>query len=143
MADPIKMDKLYMDIAYRVSQMSHDERMKVGGVLVNNGNIISFGWNGMPSGFDNNCQDENNVTKPQVLHAEQNIYSKLARNGGLAYGSTLYITMSPCYECSKLIIQSGTQRVVYHTEYRNDNPIFFLEDAGVNIEQIENYEWSY
>ena len=130
----IKLDRMFLDIAKRISYMSYAKRKQVGGVLTNDTNIISFGWNGTPSGFPNLCEDENFVTIPEVIHAEANIYSKLARSGGNANGSTLYLTMSPCYECSKLIIQSGTCRVVYPEEYRIKNPIEFLQKAGIKTE---------
>jgi len=130
-------DKLFIDIAKRVSEMSYAKRNKVGGILVKDKNIISFGWNGTPTGFNNKCEDDKNMTLPEVIHAEMNIYAKLARNGGSAKGSVLYLTLSPCYECGKLIIQSGTKRVVYLEQYRNPEPIKFLLKAGVKCVQYK------
>lgn len=126
-----RMDELYLDLAKRIAEMSFSARSKVGGVLVKDGNIISFGWNGTPHGFDNKCEDTSNVTLPIVVHAEQNIIAKLARHSGNAQGACLYLTLSPCFECSKLIIQSGISRVVYLEEYRDTAPLKFLESAKI------------
>ena len=128
------MDCLYIDIADRISQMSKAKRKKVGAVLVKDNNIISFGWNGMPSGFDNCCENELDETKPEVIHAEFNIIAKLARSLGSSDGATLYLTLSPCFECSKLIIQSRIVRVVYKEEYRDVRPLEFLKTAGISVE---------
>ena len=98
-----KFDELYMDIAERVAQLSHAERKKVGAVLVRDGNILAFGYNGTPSGFDNACECDN-ITKREVLHAESNAIAKVARSTESAEGSSLYVTLSPCFECAKLII---------------------------------------
>lgn len=135
-----KLDKLYIDLAKRISEMSYAKRNKVGGILVKDNNIISFGWNGTPTGFDNECEDEFNNTKPEVIHAEMNIYSKLAKIGNSSNGATLYLTLSPCYECSKLIIQSGTTRVVYLKEYRDKRPIEFLKKAKIEVERFKDDE---
>jgi len=108
-----RYDDLYMDIAKRVSQMSYDTDTQVGAVLVKDGNIISMGWNGTPSGFDNECKHSHTgVTLPTVIHAEANAICKLARTGGNGLGSTLYTTLAPCMECTKLILQSGVSEVV-------------------------------
>jgi len=108
-----RYDDMYMDIAKRVSQMSWDTDTKVGAILVKDGNIISMGWNGTPSGFDNDCKHPTTgVTLPTVIHAEANAICKLARTGGNGLGSTLYTTLAPCMECTKLILQSGISEVV-------------------------------
>ena len=99
--------------------------------------IISDGYNGTPAGFENVCEDENGVTKPYVLHAEANALTKVAKSGNSAAGATLYVTASPCMECSKLIIQSGIKRVVYSDEYRLDDGIKLLKRAGIEVEKLE------
>jgi len=108
-----RYDDLYMDIAKRVSEMSYDQDTQVGAVIVKDGNIISMGWNGTPSGFSNECKHPSTgVTLPYVIHAEANAITKLARNGGNGLDSTLYTTVAPCMECTKLILQSGIREVV-------------------------------
>lgn len=129
----LEMHKMYMDIALRISEMSYDHRSKVGGLLVKDHNIISFGWNGTPSGFDNTCQDEHGVTKPEVIHAEQNILAKASRGTQSTIGSTLYVTLSPCWYCAGLIIQSGINEVVYYEKYRKSDAIDFLRKSGVIV----------
>jgi dCMP deaminase len=116
-----RYDNLYMDIAKRVSEMSHDTDTKVGAVIVKDGNIISMGWNGTPSGFPNNCKDTTTGrTLPIVIHAEANAICKLARSSTNGEGATLYTTLSPCTECTKLILQSGISDVVVGQAYEND-----------------------
>lgn len=137
-----KMNNLYMDIAVRLTNMSYAKRKKVGAILVKDDNIISFGWNGMPTNFDNCCEhlDENNniITNNEVTHAELNIFAKLAKNGTIGIkGSTLYVTLSPCFECSKLIIQSGVSKVYYLEEYRDIKPLEFLKQAGIEVIKYE------
>lgn len=129
-----------MDVAHRISQESHGRRSKVGALVVVGDNIISFGWNGTPSGMDNNCEIDNLdgslTTKPEVLHAESNALMKLAAAGGRgAEGGTLYVTMSPCPECAKLIKQSKIKRVVYAEQYRLTGGIETLERLGVTVDQ--------
>ncbi len=137
-----KMNKLYMDIAIRLSEMSYAQRKKVGAILVKDDNILSFGWNGMPSGFDNCCEyqglQNGLTTKKEVTHAELNIFAKLSKNGTIGTkDSTLYVTLSPCFECSKLIVQSGVKIVYYLEEYRDSSPIEFLQKAGVEVIKYE------
>lgn len=120
-----KLDSVFLNIAKETSTLSHCVRSKVGAVLVKDGNIISFGYNGTPSGMDNCCED-NNVTLPHVIHGEVNAILKAAKTGNSVNGSTLYLTLSPCLDCSKLILQSGVKRVVYLEEYRNKEGIQFL-----------------
>jgi dCMP deaminase len=131
-----KMDRLYMDIAIRVSEMSFATRRKVGAVAVKENNILSFGWNGMPSGF-NNCCEIDDTSDPKVIHAEMNLFAKLARTTGNAKDATLYMTDSPCWDCCKMIIQSGISRVVYKNEYRITEPIEFLREAGIQVLQLD------
>ena len=118
------------------AENSYCQRRKVGALVVKDKMIISDGYNGTPSGFENICE-ENNVTKPYVLHAEANAITKLARSHNNSEGSTLYVTASPCIECAKLIIQSGIKRVVYGEKYRLDEGINLLKRAGVEVEYLE------
>ena len=111
-------DKNYLDMAAIWAKNSYCKRRQVGALLVKNRMIISDGFNGTPSGFENQCEDENNTTKPYVLHAEANAITKVAKSGNSSEGATLYITTAPCIECAKLIIQAGIVRVVYAEEYR-------------------------
>ncbi len=134
MATQIELDQLYLDIAVRIAKMSKAKRRQVGCVLVKNNNIISFGWNGMPHGFQNCCELGDGSTNPEVLHAEFNVLAKLAKSTGNSEGSTMYLTVSPCYECAKLIIQSGVKRIIYLEEYRDVRPLDFLKKAKVKLE---------
>jgi len=128
-------DKFYMDIAKVVSEQSKCNRSKVGAILVKDGNIIAIGYNGTPSGFCNDCE-HNDVTLPEVLHAESNAIAKCARSTSSAEGSTIYTTLSPCFECSKLIIQAGILRVVYKYQYRDfRESSYLLAASGVKINQ--------
>ena len=102
--------------------------------------IISDGYNGTPSGFENVCEDENGVTKPYVLHAEANAITKVAKSGNSSEGATLYVTASPCMECAKLIIQAGIRRVVYKDSYRLNDGIELLQRAGIEVEQVDEQE---
>ena len=131
-----KRDYLYMRMARTWSENSYCVRRKVGALLVKNQMIISDGYNGTPSGFENICEDENNVSKPYVLHAEANALTKVARSNNSSDGATLYVTASPCLECSKLIIQSGITRVVYRDEYRLTDGVDLLRRAGIEVEQL-------
>ena len=116
---------------------SYCTRRQVGAILVKDRMIISDGYNGTPSGFENICEDENGVTKPYVLHAEANAITKVARSGNSSEGATLYITDSPCMECAKLIIQSGITRVVYRNEYRILDGVDLLRRAGIRVDKFE------
>ena len=135
-----KYDKLYLDIATRVSKMSHATRKKVGAVIVKDGNTISFGWNGRVAGADNCCEDENGVTLPDVIHAEQNALYKLARSSESAVGSVLYCTLSPCVTCALGIIQAGVSRVVYLEEYSNLEGVDLLRNSGVKADMVRENE---
>ena len=165
-------DKSYLRIALEVGSRSYAVRHKVGAVIVKDNNIISYGFNGTPSGFDNCCENEVKcdvdwdelissldngssvcaaynrdcskchhhylVTKPEVLHAESNAITKLARSTQSSEGATLYVTLSPCFDCAKLIIQAGIVRVVYMEKYRSEDGLKLLEKAGIQVDQIEN-----
>ncbi|MBQ7210597.1 MAG: dCMP deaminase family protein [Paludibacteraceae bacterium] len=133
-----KVDSLYMRMAHIWSENSYCERRKVGALLVKDKMIISDGYNGTPSGFENTCEDENNVSKPYVLHAEANAITKVARSNNSSDGATLYVTDSPCMECSKLIIQAGIKRVVYDREYRIADGLLLLQRAGVEVVRLSN-----
>jgi len=132
-----KFDDKYMQMASIWASNSYCKRRQVGALLVKDRMIISDGYNGTPSGFENICEDENGVTKPYVLHAEANAISKIAKSGNSAEGATLYVTASPCMECAKLIIQSGIRRVVYRDEYRLTDGIDLLRRAGIEVEKID------
>lgn len=135
-----RLDKAYMDTAKALSQLSYAERAKVGCVIVNNnGQIVSQGYNGTPNGFDNKCE-ENGATKKEVLHAESNAIAKCAKWGGSTAGSTLYVTLSPCYECAKMIIQAGISRVVYCDTYRDTEGLQLLRRAKVSLCKIHNIQ---
>lgn len=126
-----QLDKRYLRMARIWAENSYCQRRKVGALLVKDQMIISDGYNGTPSGFENICEDGNGVTKPYVLHAEANAITKVARIGNSSEGSTLYITASPCLECSKLIIQAGIKRVVFNDLYRITDGLEILRRAGV------------
>lgn len=125
------LDNRYLRMAHIWSENSYCKRRKVGALVVKDKTIISDGYNGTPSGFENVCEDGNNVTKPYVLHAEANAITKLARSTNSGEGATLYVTASPCIECAKLIIQAGIRRVVYGEKYRLDDGLRLLQRAGV------------
>lgn len=138
--DKIKRyNELYMDIAERISKMSHAERLQVGCVLIKDNAIISHGWNGTPKNFDNCCEniDENGnlKTKPEVLHAESNCLAKIAKSNISSSDSILYTTHSPCIHCSKMIFQSGIIKVYYRYDYRCDDGIDFLRKCNVEVEK--------
>ena len=129
-----KRDHLYMKMARTWAENSYCVRRQVGALMVKENMIISDGFNGTPSGFENICEDENNVSKPYVLHAEANAITKIARSNNSSNGATLYVTASPCMECSKLIIQSGIKRVVYGEKYRLMDGVELLERAGIQVD---------
>ncbi len=131
-----KYDKAYLRIAKEWSLLSYCKRKQVGAIIVKDRMIISDGYNGTPSGFENCCEDEEGLTRWDVLHAEANAILKVARSTQSCEGATLYITLSPCKECSKLIHQSGIKRVVYHNGYRDDSGLQFLIKAGIDVQHI-------
>ena len=131
-----KFDHSYLEMAAIWAQNSYCKRRKVGALLVKDRMIISDGYNGTPSGFENICE-EDGVTKPYVLHAEANAITKVAKSGNSSEGATLYVTASPCLECSKLIIQAGIKRVVYRDEYRLTDGIDLLRRAGIEVERVD------
>ena len=131
-----KIDSLYLRMANVWSENSHCKRNKVGCLIVKDRQIISDGYNGTPSGFSNECEDCNNNTLPTVLHAEANAITKIAKSTNSAEGSTLYVTLSPCFDCAKLIIQAGIKRIVYSETYRNTDSFKLFEEAGIEIKKI-------
>ena len=154
-----KFIELYMDWAQRLSQLSHAKRLQVGAVIVKDDTVISYGYNGMPAGWNNDCEDRvyanewtidcndwqhtdadgkpyNLKTKPEVLHAESNAISKLARSANSGAGADIFVTHSPCLECAKLIYQSGISRVYYCQDYRDRSGVDFLLSSGVPVEKI-------
>ena len=134
-----------MKTAETFAELSHARRLHVGAIVVKDDRIISIGYNGMPAGWDNNCEDELHqpvgrvdlVTKPEVLHAETNAIAKLAKSNESGMGATMFITHAPCLDCAKLIYQSGISSVLYRNAYRDTSGVTFLERSGVNIEQVE------
>lgn len=131
------LDRRYLRMAAIWAENSYCERRKVGAIIVKDSMIISDGYNGTPSGFENVCEDESGLTKPYVLHAEANAITKVARSNNSSEGATLYITSSPCVECAKLIIQAGIRRVVYNELYRIIDGVELLQRAGVECCHIE------
>ena len=131
------LDRRYMRMAGIWAENSYCQRRKVGALIVKEKMIISDGYNGTPSGFENVCEDEQNVTKPYVLHAEANAITKIARSNNSSDGATLYVTASPCIECAKLIIQAGIKRVVYSERYRLEDGIELLRRAGIEVLFLE------
>lgn len=131
-----KHDQLYIDLAYLVSNQSHDEKHKVGCVIVRDGQVLSQGWNGTPSGMDNTTRHHTGVTKNEVIHSEANALMKLAKNGGGSNEAALYCTHSPCWECAKLILQAGINKVRYSHDY-DTTSILFLKERGLDIGSIQ------
>ena len=138
----LHLDLRYLRMARIWAENSYCQRRKVGALVVKDKMIISDGYNGTPSGFENVCEDENNVTHPYVLHAEANAITKLARSSNNSDGATLYVTASPCIECAKLIIQSGIKRVIYAEKYRLTDGIDILERANIEVTYLnpDDYE---
>ena len=132
----LELDRRYLRMATIWAENSYCQRRKVGALIVKDKMIISDGYNGTPSGFENVCEDENFLTKPYVLHAEANAITKIARSNNNSEGATLYVTDSPCMECSKLIIQAGIKRVVYARKYRLTDGLDLLERAGISLTHI-------
>ena len=131
-----KYDRAYLKMALEWGALSHCERKKVGAIIVKDRMIISDGFNGTPTGFNNNCEDEDGRTKWYVLHAEANAILKVANSTNSCEGATLYLTLSPCKDCAKLIYQSGIARVVYIDAYKDDSGLRFLRKSGVKITQL-------
>ena len=132
-----QFDRSYLEMASVWAKNSYCTRRQVGAILVKDRMIISDGYNGTPSGFENVCEDENGVTKPYVLHAEANAITKVAKSNNSSQGATLYITDSPCMECAKLIIQAGIARVVYSRDYRITDGVDLLRRAGIEVGKFE------
>ena len=134
------LDQRYLKMALIWAQNSYCKRRQVGALLVKDKMIISDGYNGTPSGFENNCEDQNNLTFPYVLHAEANAITKIAKSNNSSEGATLYVTSSPCLECSKLIIQAGIKRVVFYDSYRLEDGINLLKKAHIVVVQIDQFD---
>ena len=141
----LKLKTAYMKTAETFAELSHARRLHVGAIVVKDDRIISIGYNGMPAGWDNNCEDEIKwpngdikflKTKPEVLHAETNAIAKLARSTESGNSATLFVTHAPCLDCAKLVYQSGINSVFYRNDYRDEDGIQFLEKAGVRVEKI-------
>lgn len=132
-----QFDRRYLEMARVWSKNSYCIRRQVGALIVKDRMIISDGYNGTPEGFENVCEDENNKTKPYVLHAEANAITKVAKSNNSSQGATLYITTSPCMECAKLIIQSGIKRVVFSDNYHTEDGIELLKRAGIELLNLE------
>ena len=136
----LALDQRYLRMAKVWAENSYCERRQVGALLVKDGSIISDGYNGTPSGFENICEDDEGKTKAYVLHAEANAITKVAKSNNNSYGATIYITTSPCVECAKLIIQAGIKRVVFSEMYRYADGINLLERAGIEVVHLEEIE---
>lgn len=134
----MKYSKAYLRMAHEWGKLSHCKRKKVGAIIVKNRMIISDGFNGTPTGFENYCEDDEGYTKWYVLHAEANAILKVANSTQSCQGATLYITLSPCQQCSKLIHQAGIKRVVYSNEYKDLSGVNFLKKAGVELIHLPN-----
>jgi len=132
-----EFDVRYLRMALVWAESSYCKRRQVGAIIVKDKMIISDGYNGTPSGFENVCEDENNLTKPYVLHAEANAITKVAASSNSSKGATIYVTAAPCIECAKLIIQSGIERVVYSEKYRIEDGCELLKRAGIKVDFIE------
>lgn len=132
----LRYDKAYLKMALEWGKLSHCKRRQVGALIVKDKMIISDGYNGTPTGFDNNCEDDENYTKWYVLHAEANAITKVSSSTQSSEGATLYVTLSPCRDCSKLIFQAGIIRVVYYEEYKDRSGLDFLIEGGVEVTQI-------
>ena len=130
----------YMDVAERFAQLSSATRLQVGAIVVKDDRIVSIGYNGMPTGWDNCCEDENNKSKPEVLHAETNAIAKLARSGESGLGATLFVTHAPCIDCAKLIYQSGITTVYYAEEYRSTQGLLFLNKSDIKVIHLHKLE---
>jgi dCMP deaminase len=142
-----KFIRAFMDTAKRFAKLSHARRLKVGAIIVKNDRIISIGYNGMPAGWDNNCEYEHYTldnpndyelkTRPEVLHAESNALAKLAKSHESGEGADLFLTHSPCIDCAKMIYQSGIRRIYFETNYRSDDGIKFLQKSGIDVVRID------
>lgn len=136
----LRYDRAYLRMAHQWSKLSHCNRKQVGAIIVKDAMIISDGYNGTPAGFDNCCEDEEGNTQWYVLHAEANAILKVAKSTNNCKGATLYLTLSPCKDCSKLVLQAGITKVVYSNSYKDTEGIDFLKSAGIEIIHIEDLE---
>ena len=141
----VKLKRAYMDVAYRFAELSHARRLHVGAIVVKDDRIISIGYNGMPAGWDNDCEDKiwtqdgdyGLKTKAEVLHAESNAIAKLAKSNDSGLGADLFVTHAPCLDCAKLVYQSGISRVYYSEDYRDDSGIVFLQKSKISVEKLK------
>lgn len=133
----LRYDRAYLKMALEWAKLSHCSRKQVGALIVKDRMIISDGYNGTPTGYDNSCEDEKGETLWYVLHAEANALTKIAKSNHNAEGATLYITLSPCKECSKLILQAGINRVVFINGYKDQSGMNFLKESGISVTQIQ------
>ncbi|HAC21992.1 MAG: dCMP deaminase family protein [Tannerellaceae bacterium] len=133
----LELDRRYLRMASIWAENSYCKRRQVGALIVKDKMIISDGYNGTPSGFENNCEDETNATFPYVMHAEANAITKVAKSSNSSSGSTIYVTSAPCIECAKLIIQAGIKRVVYSEKYRVEEGCNLLRKAGIELDYID------
>jgi dCMP deaminase len=131
-----KHEKLYMDIAERCAKESYAKRLKVGCVIIKDNNIISMSWNGTPPGWSNNCETENNKTKPEVYHAEESTILKLAKHDGGCEGTEMFVTHAPCVNCAKMIFRSGVNMVYYKHDYRDSDGLDFLRNCKIHIQKL-------
>lgn len=136
----LRYDRAYLRMAHQWSKLSHCSRKQVGAIIVKDAMIISDGYNGTPAGFDNCCEDDDGNTQWYVLHAEANAILKVAKSTNNCKGATLYLTLSPCKDCSKLVLQAGIKKVVYSNSYKDTEGIDFLRSAGIEIIHIEDLE---
>jgi len=136
----LRYDQAYMKMALEWAKLSHCTRKKVGALIVQNNMIISDGYNGTPSGFENKCELDNGLTKWYVLHAEANAILKCAHHGQSCKAGELYLTLSPCQDCSKLIYQAGIKRLIYHSLYKDNTGLLFLETAGIEITHLKTLD---
>lgn len=130
-------DSLYINIATKVATQSYAKKKQVGCVIVKDNHIIAFGWNGTPLGFSAKCENKQGKTKQEVIHAEVNCIAELAKVGVSCNNATMYLTLSPCFDCAKLIVQAGISRVVFLEKYKNSDPISFLKKAKVSVTQLK------
>jgi len=131
-----RMIEAHMEVAETYAKLSYAKRLQVGAIIVKDSRVISIGYNGTPSGWDNTCEDENNKTKPEVIHAEANAIAKLARSSEAGENTTMFVTHAPCIECAKLIFGAGIKNLFYKTPYRDNSGVNFLTLCGVEVDQV-------
>lgn len=135
-----KFKYYFMDLAFATSKLSYATKLQVGAIAIKNSQVIGTGYNGTPTGWDNDCEDEDNNTHPWVLHAEENLIAKLCKSTVSSKGSVVFITHSPCIHCAKILYNSGIKKIYYAIEYKSNEGLIFLKKAGVKIERLSDYE---